>query len=98
MSVVGTSEPKSPAVIMASLYLALASLVLLALGFCEEEKVFMQRAGVAFNNREHRSLLFVNNGERFGNWTWPEMCPENFFAVGFSIRVKTLLTLIILLY
>uniref|UniRef100_A0A3P8W8K4 Uncharacterized protein n=1 Tax=Cynoglossus semilaevis TaxID=244447 RepID=A0A3P8W8K4_CYNSE len=83
---------------MASLYLALASLVLLALGFCEEEKVFMQRAGVAFNNREHRSLLFVNNGERFGNWTWPEMCPENFFAVGFSIRVKTLLTLIILLY
>uniref|UniRef100_A0A3P9N8S5 Vitelline membrane outer layer 1 homolog n=2 Tax=Poecilia reticulata TaxID=8081 RepID=A0A3P9N8S5_POERE len=56
-------------------------------GFCE--KVFLQRAGKDFNSRQYSSVLTVNNGERFGDWTWPEMCPDNFFAVGFSVRVET---------
>lgn len=73
---------------MTSLLTAVAVLAVLSSGLCEE-KNFLQRAGVAFNNREYRSLLTVSNGEKFGSWTWPEMCPDNFFAVGFSLRVKS---------
>ncbi|XP_020496088.1 vitelline membrane outer layer protein 1 [Labrus bergylta] len=73
---------------MASLFTALALLAVLSAGFCEEKK-FLQRAGTAFNSREYRSLLTVSNGEQFGNWTWPEMCPKDFFAVGFSLRVES---------
>lgn len=72
---------------MASLFTVVTLLAVLSSGLCEE-KSFLQRAGKAFNSRQYRSLLTVNNGERFGNWTWPEMCPDKFFAVGFSIRVK----------
>lgn len=75
------------AVNMASLFTVVTLLAVLSSGLCEE-KSFLQRAGKAFNSRQYRSLLTVNNGERFGNWTWPEMCPDKFFAVGFSIRVK----------
>lgn len=74
---------------MASLFTAVALLAMLSTGSCQE-KIFLQRAGTAFNSRQHKSVLTVTNGERFGNWTWPEMCPENFFAVGFSLRVNTL--------
>ncbi len=74
---------------MGSLFAVVALLAVLSSGLCEE-KIFLQRAGEAFKNRQYRSMLTVNNGERFGNWTWPEMCPDKFFAVGFSIRVKTL--------
>lgn len=73
---------------MTSLLAVVAVLAVLSAGFCEEQKNFLQRAGVAFNSREYKSLLTVSNGERFGTWTWPEMCPESFFAVGFSVRVK----------
>ena len=73
---------------MASLHTVVALLAVLSSGLCEE-KTFLQRAGSAYNSRQYRSLLTVNNGEQFGNWTWPEMCPNEFFAVGFSIRVKT---------
>lgn len=73
---------------MASLHTVVALLAVLSSGLCEE-KTFLQRAGSAYNSRQYRSLLTVNNGEQFGNWTWPEMCPDEFFAVGFSIRVKT---------
>ncbi|KAM7421478.1 hypothetical protein PAMA_015559 [Pampus argenteus] len=71
---------------MASLLTLLATMAVLSCGLCE--KNFLQRAGVAFSNREYRSVLTVNNGGEFGNWTWPEMCPEDFFAVGFSIRIE----------
>lgn len=74
---------------MASLFIAVAVLAVLSGGLCEEEKAFLQRAGVAFNSRSYRSVLTVPNGEKFGNWTWPEMCPDQFFAVGFSIRVTS---------
>ncbi|XP_033836381.1 vitelline membrane outer layer protein 1 homolog [Periophthalmus magnuspinnatus] len=68
--------------------LTLLTLTLLGCGHAEE-KVFLQRAGEAFNSRSYSSILTVTNGEQFGNWTWPEMCPENFFAVGFSVRVES---------
>ncbi|XP_058504162.1 vitelline membrane outer layer protein 1 homolog [Solea solea] len=75
---------------MTSLFVAVAALAVLSAGLCEDKLATpLQRAGTAFNSREHRSMLFVNNGEKFGNWTWPEMCPENFFAVGFSLRVES---------
>ena len=73
---------------MASLLSAVVLLAAFSSGLCVE-KAALQRAGVAFNDRPYRSLLTVTNGESFGNWTWTEMCPDKFFAVGFSIRVKT---------
>ncbi|XP_070823065.1 vitelline membrane outer layer protein 1 homolog [Chaetodon trifascialis] len=72
---------------MASLLTVVALLAVLSGGLCDQ-KPFLQRAGMAFKSRAYRSLLTVNNGERFGNWTWPEMCPDSFFAVGFSVRVE----------
>lgn len=72
---------------MALLFTAAALLALLSAGSCEE-KAFLQRAGTAFNSRPYKSILNVTNGEKFGGWTWPEMCPETFYAVGFSLRVK----------
>lgn len=66
----------------------LALLAVLSTGLCVEEKTVLQRAGTVFNGRQYKSMLTVNNGEQFGNWTWPEMCPDKFFAVGFSLRVK----------
>uniref|UniRef100_A0A3B5AFG4 Vitelline membrane outer layer 1 homolog n=2 Tax=Stegastes partitus TaxID=144197 RepID=A0A3B5AFG4_9TELE len=73
---------------MARLFTTVALLAVLSGGFCGETG-FLQRAGVAFSNRQYRSVLTVNNGEQFGNWTWPEMCPDEFFAVGFSVRVES---------
>lgn len=72
---------------MAGVFTAAALLALLSAGLCEET-VFLQRAGTAFNGRPYQSILNVTNGEKFGDWTWPEMCPESFYAVGFSLRVK----------
>uniref|UniRef100_A0A665UGQ6 Vitelline membrane outer layer 1 homolog n=1 Tax=Echeneis naucrates TaxID=173247 RepID=A0A665UGQ6_ECHNA len=56
---------------------------------CGALVLLFRRAGTAFNNRQYTSVLTVSNGERFGNWTWPELCPDTFFAVGFSIRVES---------
>ncbi len=77
------------AVKMVNLFTVVSLLAVFSSGLCAE-KQFLQRAGQAFNSRQYKSVLSVNNGEQFGNWTWPEMCPQDFFAVGFSIRVKTL--------
>lgn len=66
----------------------LTLLAVLSTGLCVEEKTVLQRAGTVFNGRQYKSMLTVNNGEQFGSWTWPEMCPDKFFAVGFSLRVK----------
>ncbi|XP_060936563.1 vitelline membrane outer layer protein 1 homolog [Limanda limanda] len=70
---------------MESLLGAVASLAPFFLG------LFQQEAGVAFTSRPYKSEVNVTNGERFGNWTWPEMCPDQFFAVGFSTRVQAYL-------
>uniref|UniRef100_A0A667WLD1 Vitelline membrane outer layer 1 homolog n=1 Tax=Myripristis murdjan TaxID=586833 RepID=A0A667WLD1_9TELE len=67
-------------------YTLLAALAVFSPGLCE--KTFLQSAGVAFKDRPHTSVLTVSNGEQWGNWTWPEMCPDQFLAVGFSVRVK----------
>ncbi|XP_056300207.1 vitelline membrane outer layer protein 1 homolog [Pseudoliparis swirei] len=74
---------------MQSLFFTAVAVLAALSGACSEEKVFLQRAGEAFSSREYRSVLTVSNGERFGNWTWPEMCPDKFFAVGFSLRVES---------
>ncbi|XP_047453563.1 vitelline membrane outer layer protein 1 homolog [Mugil cephalus] len=71
---------------MASLFTAVAVLAVLSGGLCDE--TFLQRAGMSFNSRSYRSVLTVSNGGKFGSWTWPEMCPDQFYAVGFSIRVE----------
>lgn len=42
-----------------------------------------------YNSRPYSSMLTVKNGEQFGSWTWPEMCPPDHLAVGFSLRVES---------
>uniref|UniRef100_A0A8C8CZ14 Vitelline membrane outer layer 1 homolog n=2 Tax=Oncorhynchus tshawytscha TaxID=74940 RepID=A0A8C8CZ14_ONCTS len=54
-----------------------------------EEQPYVERAGIQYSARPYTSLLTVPNGEQFGNWTWPEMCPDKFFAVGFMVRVES---------
>ncbi|XP_078524506.1 vitelline membrane outer layer protein 1 homolog [Lissotriton helveticus] len=39
-------------------------------------------------NREYKSILTVPNGGRWGEWQKPEMCPEGYFAYGFSLKVQ----------
>lgn len=36
----------------------------------------------------YASIIDVTNGGTWGDWTWPEMCPDGYFASGFSIKVK----------
>ncbi|KAM9309944.1 LOW QUALITY PROTEIN: vitelline membrane outer layer protein 1 homolog [Pholidichthys leucotaenia] len=73
---------------MTYLFTILALLAVLSSGLCDEDD-FLQRPFTAFNARQYQSLLTVGNGGPWGRWTWSEMCPENFYAVGFSIRVET---------
>ncbi|XP_063054301.1 vitelline membrane outer layer protein 1-like [Engraulis encrasicolus] len=54
------------------------------------DKGFVSRAGVMYNSRPYSSMITVTNGEQFGNWTWPEMCPPDYLAVGFSLRVESM--------
>ncbi|KAI4881861.1 hypothetical protein NFI96_011957 [Prochilodus magdalenae] len=68
--------------------LVLLALVVLAQGDPLKNSVVI-RAGTSFESRSYTSMLTVANGEQFGQWTWPEMCPENFYAVGFSLRVES---------
>ncbi|XP_036395738.1 vitelline membrane outer layer protein 1 homolog [Megalops cyprinoides] len=71
------------------LFAAVSVLSALAPGSCDSEtNPFVIRAGTSFIGRNYSSVLTVQNGEQFGNWTWPEMCPEGFYAVGFSLRVE----------
>lgn len=36
----------------------------------------------------HTSVIEVTNGGPWGDWAWPEMCPDGFFASGFSLKVR----------
>ncbi|XP_060145989.1 vitelline membrane outer layer protein 1 homolog isoform X2 [Globicephala melas] len=33
-------------------------------------------------------VIEVTNGGPWGDWAWPEMCPDRFFASGFSLKVE----------
>lgn len=35
----------------------------------------------------YTSVIEVTNGGPWGDWAWPEMCPDGFFASGFSLKV-----------
>lgn len=36
----------------------------------------------------YASIVDVTNGGTWGDWAWPEMCPDGYFASGFSVKVK----------
>lgn len=36
----------------------------------------------------YTSIIDVTNGGTWGDWAWPEMCPDGYFASGFSVKVK----------
>ncbi|KAM6163999.1 vitelline membrane outer layer protein 1 homolog [Rhynchocyon petersi] len=38
--------------------------------------------------RSFSSVIEVTNGGPWGEWAWPEMCPDGFFAGGFSLKVE----------
>ena len=62
-------------------------LATLSLGLSASE---VQPAGREHSTRPFSSVLTVNNGQEFGEWTWREMCPGGTHAAGFSLRVKTM--------
>ncbi|XP_060936556.1 vitelline membrane outer layer protein 1 homolog [Limanda limanda] len=66
---------------MESLLRAVAVLAVLLVG------LFQHGAVVAV--RPYTSVLTVTNGQQWGTWRWPEMCPDQFFAIGFSTRVES---------
>lgn len=35
-----------------------------------------------------RYTIEVTNGGPWGDWAWPERCPDGLFAIGFSIKVR----------
>ncbi|KAM5273521.1 vitelline membrane outer layer protein 1 homolog [Ctenodactylus gundi] len=38
--------------------------------------------------RDHVSVIGVTNGGPWGDWAWPEICPDGYFANGFSVKVE----------
>lgn len=36
---------------------------------------------------DYTSVIEVTNGGPWGDWAWPEMCPDGSFATGFSLKV-----------
>ncbi|XP_060936562.1 vitelline membrane outer layer protein 1 homolog isoform X2 [Limanda limanda] len=65
---------------MESLLRAVAVLTVLFVGLFQH--------GAVVDGRSYTSVLTVTNGQQYGTWRWPVMCPDQYFAVGFSIRVE----------
>ncbi|ELK24089.1 Vitelline membrane outer layer protein 1 like protein [Myotis davidii] len=42
----------------------------------------------AVGSRSYTQVIEVTNGGPWGDWAWPEMCPDGFFTIGFSIKVE----------
>lgn len=42
----------------------------------------------AFESSGRTSVIEVTNGGPWGDWAWPDMCPDGFFASGFSLKVR----------
>lgn len=82
-------------VTMALVYVSLLCLLSLAssVELDVEDQPRVIRAGANFALRNYTSILSVPNGEKFGIWMWSELCPENFYAVGFSLRVNDYVSL-----
>nr|XP_006133305.1 vitelline membrane outer layer protein 1 homolog [Pelodiscus sinensis] len=45
-------------------------------------------ANGTFSNRKYYSSINVTNGGPWGSWTWIDMCPEHYHALGFSIKME----------
>lgn len=59
-------------------------IVILTLFGCHVKGQRAQRSA----DRPYQSLLFVDNGQRWGTWGLKEMCPLGYFAAGFSLKVS----------
>ncbi|KAK6491331.1 vitelline membrane outer layer protein 1-like protein [Huso huso] len=71
------------------MFASLSLFLLLSTVSCElNANSIVHRAGTEFADRAVYSTIEVTNGGQFGDWTWSEMCPEGFYAIGFSLRVE----------
>lgn len=59
-------------------------IVFLALFGCHVKGKRAQRSA----DRPYRSLLSVDNGQRWGTWGLKEVCPLGYYAAGFSLKVS----------
>ncbi|XP_053118150.1 vitelline membrane outer layer protein 1 homolog [Hemicordylus capensis] len=51
------------------------------------DKIFVSANGT-FAVRKSYSTITVSNGGSWGYWTWIDKCPEQSYAIGFSIKVE----------
>ncbi|XP_067418066.1 vitelline membrane outer layer protein 1 homolog [Emydura macquarii macquarii] len=65
--------------------------VLLLVGLAYVSPVFGKAevsANGTFTNRNYYKSINVTNGGPWGTWTWLDMCPERYYAMGYSVKVE----------